>query len=322
MIGVFVVGGAALVLAAIIAVGAGNLFSKPKRFICMFQGNLNGLKLGAPVKFKGVQIGTVEEIKLNLSPSEGEVSPQIKELRLPVIIAIDRKMMEARGGTGHALTDEGFEGLLARGLRAQLDTESLLTGLLFVDLDIHPKAPLNLALVPGSGNLREIPTVPTDFEQIRKQATEALVKLDQIDFNALAASISNAADAIKNLASSPDVKSILASAKETVPNLNQTVISARAALIELRGKIGPLVASIQSSATEANATMKDTRNTLVALQAVLEPDSPLSVHLDAALDELADTTRSIGELTDFLQRNPSSLIRGKYVPEKDRSQHE
>src|SRR5260221_14563382 len=99
MIGVFVVGSVALLLAAIVAVGAGNFFSKPKRFVCMFQGNLNGLKVGAPVKFRGVQIGSVEEIKLVLSPSEGEVSPQIKELRLPVIIGIDRKMMQARGGT-------------------------------------------------------------------------------------------------------------------------------------------------------------------------------------------------------------------------------
>ncbi len=59
----------------------------------MFQGNVNGLRIGAPVKFKGVQIGTVEEIKLALSPSEGELRPDLKELRLPVIIGIDRSMI-------------------------------------------------------------------------------------------------------------------------------------------------------------------------------------------------------------------------------------
>lgn len=319
MIGVFVVGSFALLLTAIVAVGAGNLFSKPKRFVCMFQGNLNGLKVGAPVKFKGVQIGTVEEIKLILPPSEGEVSPQVKELRLPVIIGIDRKMMQQRGGSGQALTKEGFEGMLVRGLRAQLETESLLTGLLFVDLDLHPDAPLNLALIPGRGDLQEIPTIPTDLERIQKQATEALVKIDQIDFNGLVVSITRAADSINNLASSPDLKAMLASMKETVPNLNQTITSMRAALGEVKEKIGPLVASIQSSSVEANETMKDTRDTLVALQAVLEPSSPLSVHLNEALNELADTTRLVGELTDYLQRNPGSLLRGKYVPEKDRT---
>ena len=42
------------------------------------------------------------------------------------------------------------------------------------------------------------------------------------------------------------------------------------------------------------------------------------MNLNAALDQLNDTTRSIGELTDYLQRNPAALVRGKYVPEQDR----
>jgi hypothetical protein len=56
-IGVFVVASFALVVAALIVVGSGNLFRKPLQFICVFQGDVNGLKVGAPVKFKGVQIG-------------------------------------------------------------------------------------------------------------------------------------------------------------------------------------------------------------------------------------------------------------------------
>jgi len=113
-IGIFVVGSFALVVVAIIVVGSGNLFKKPVRFVCMFQGNVNGLRIGAPVKFKGVQIGTVEEIKLTLKPSEGELKPDIKELRLPVVIGIDRKMITESGGSGHALTQPGLDELLAR----------------------------------------------------------------------------------------------------------------------------------------------------------------------------------------------------------------
>lgn len=162
-IGIFVVGSFALMVAAIVLVGSGSLFKKPGRFVCMFQGDVNGLRIGAPVKFKGVQIGTVEEIKLSLEPSEGELRPDLKELRLPVIIGIDREMITQRGGTGHALSQPGLEDLVARGMRAQLDTESLLTGLLFVDLDLHPNAPLNLVLIPGRGNLRD----PNGLDQPR-----------------------------------------------------------------------------------------------------------------------------------------------------------
>ncbi len=314
----FVVGSFALVIAAIVVVGSGSLFKKPLRFVCMFQGNVNGLRIGAPVKFKGVQIGTVEEIKLALSPSEGEVRPDLKELRLPVIIGIERSMITQRGGTGHALSQPGLEDLVARGMRAQLDTESLLTGLLFVDLDLHPNAPLNLALIPGSGNSREIPTVQTNLEQIQKQATDALAKLDRIDLNKMVASITNAADSINQLTGSTDLKDTLASLKQTVPNLNRTITSLRAALDNVNARITPLVESLQRSSDEANATMKDTREALLEVRSNLAPDSPLSVNLNAALDQLADTTRSIEELTDYLQRNPAALVRGKYVPEKDR----
>src|SRR5208337_4913791 len=317
-IGIFVVGSFALVIAAIVVVGSGSLFKKPIRFVCMFQGSVNGLKIGAPDKFKGVQIGTVEEIKLALSPSEGVERAGITDLRLPVIIGIERSIITQRGGTGEALSQPGFEDMMARGMRAQLDTESLLTGLLFVDLDLHPNAPLNLAIVPGSGNLREIPTVPTDLEAIQKQATDALAKLDHIDFNGLVTSITNAANSINQLTSSPDLKATLASLKETVPNLDRTITSLRGALDNANQRITPLVASLQKSSDEANATMKDTREALLEVRSTLEPDSPLSVNLNTALDQLADTTRSSGELTDYLQRNPGALVRGKYVPEKDR----
>jgi paraquat-inducible protein B len=317
-IGIFVVGSFALMVAAIVLVGAGSLFRKPLRFVCMFQGNVNGLRVGAPVKFKGVQIGTVEEIKLALNPSEGELRPDLKEQRLPVIIGVDREMITQRGGTGHALSQPGLEDLVARGMRAQLDTESLLTGLLFVDLDLHPNAPLNLVLVPGSGDLREIPTVPTNLEEIQKQATDALAKLDRIDLNKMVTSITNAADSINHLTDSQDLKDTLASLRQTVPNLNRTITSLRATLDNANQRITPLVASLQKSSEEANVTMKDTRDALLEVKANLDSDSPLSVNINTALEELADTSRSVGELTDYLQRNPGSLVRGKYVPDKDR----
>ena len=82
-IGMFVVGSFALVIIAIVLVGSGSLFKKPVRFVCRFQGNINGLRIGAPVKFKGVQIGAVEQIKLVLSPSEGELKSGITDMHFP-----------------------------------------------------------------------------------------------------------------------------------------------------------------------------------------------------------------------------------------------
>lgn len=317
IIGAFVVASFAILIVALIVVGSGRIFTRPIRFICMFQGNLNGLKIGAPVKVRGVQIGTVAAIELRLLPSQGRLRPNIRGLRLPVIIDLDRSQLLARGGTGEALKKAGFREMLKQGMRAQLNTESLLTGLLYIDLDLHPGTPLNLALEPD-GPYPEIPTIQTDLAQLQERLTQALDKFEKIDFQALVVSITDAANSIKTLTGSPELKATLKSLKETVANLNQAIGSARAMLNNANAKIGPLVADLQASSEEANKTMKDTRGALVSLQQTLDPNSPLAVHLNQTLDSLTETSRSLGEFTDFLQRNPGALIRGRYVPDKEK----
>jgi len=315
VIGAFVVASFAILVVALIVVGSGKMFTRPVRFICMFQGNLNGLKVGAPVKVRGVQIGTVAAIELRLRPSQGQIRPSVRGLRLPVIVDVDRSQMLARGGTGEALETAGFEDLVKQGLRAQLATESLLTGLLYIDLDLHPGAPMNLALEPG-GPYREIPTVQTDLAQLQERLSKALDKFEKIDFQALVVSITDAANSIKTLTASPELKATLESLKGTIANLNQAVNSARALINNANSQVGPLVADIRESSDEANKTMKDTRAALVGLQQTLDPNAPLAVRLNRALDSLTETSQSLGEFTDYLQRNPGALVRGRYVPDK------
>jgi paraquat-inducible protein B len=315
VIGAFVVASFAILVVALTVVGSGRIFAKPVRFICMFQGNLNGLKIGAPVKVRGVQIGTVASIELRLLPSQGRMRPGIKGLRLPVIVDIDRSQLLARGATGEALETAGFEDLAKRGMRAQLATESLLTGLLYIDLELPPDPPMNLALEPG-GPYRETPPVQTNLEQLQERVMNALDKFGKIDFQAMVVSITDAANSIKTLTGSPDLKATVESLKETVANLNQTVISARALINNANAEVGPLVADIREASDEADKTMKETRAALVSLQQTLDPNSPLAVRLNQTLDSLTETSESLGEFTDYLQRNPSALVRGRYVPEK------
>jgi paraquat-inducible protein B len=176
---------------------------------------------------------------------------------------------------------------------------------------------MNLALEPG-GPYREIPTIQTDLAQLQEQLTKTLDKFQKIDFQALVASITDAANSIKTLTGSPELKATLESLKGTVANLNQAINSARGILNNANSKIGPLVTDLQKNSDEANKTMRDTRAALVSLQQTLDPNSPLAVHLNQTLDQLSDTGRSLEEFADYLQRNPSSLIRGRYVPDKDK----
>jgi paraquat-inducible protein B len=214
VIGAFVVASIAILVVALVVVGSGRIFKKPIRFVCMFPGDLNGLKIGAPVKVRGVQIGEVSAIRLRLNPEDGQVRAGYQGFRLPVIIDLDPSMLKERGAIG-ALDESGIEKWIKRGMRAQLQVESLLTGLLYVDLDLHKGTQPNFILEPG-GPYREIPTVPTDLAQLQQHLMDTLDKFEKIDFKGLVNSITEAANSINSLANSSDLKETLQSLKGTV----------------------------------------------------------------------------------------------------------
>jgi paraquat-inducible protein B len=313
VIGAFVVASLAILIVTLVVVGAGKMFRRPTRFICMFTGNLNGLKIGAPVKVRGVQIGEVSAIRLRLEPSEGELRAGFNGFRLPVIIDLDQTMLTERGAK--ALSKSGVEDWIKRGMRAQLQTESLLTGLLYIDLDLHKGTQPNFILQPG-GPYQEIPTVPTDLAQLQQHLVETLDRFEEIDFKGLVNSITDAANSIKSLTNSSDLRETLQLLKGTVANLNQAIVAARQALNNANGHIGPLVTDLRETSNETDKTMKEVRDTLVKLQQGLDPDAPLLVHLNQTLESLDETSQSMGELADYLQRNPGALIRGRYVSDR------
>ena len=316
-IGAFVVASFAILITGLVVVGAGKMFRRPTRFICMFPGNLNGLKIGAPVKVRGVQIGEVSAIRLRLDPSEGELRSGFTGFRLPVIIDLDQTMLKERGALGEALSQRGVENWIKQGMRAQLETESLLTGLLYIDLDLHKGTEPNFVLQPG-GPYMEIPTLPTEFAQLQERLVETLDKLEKIDFKGLVDSITDPANSIKSLANSPDLRDTMGELKETVTNLNQTIVTARHVLNDANGEIGPLVKDLRETSDETNETLKETRTTLVGLQQALDPESPLAVHLNQTLESLDQASQTVDDLAEYLQRNPAALIRGRYVSDEDK----
>jgi paraquat-inducible protein B len=164
VIGAFVVGAVVLAVAGVLIFGSGQLFKNTSRYVCFFPGNVDGLNVGAPVKFKGVEIGSVVDIRLRL-PEQPPVAAVPKEFRIPVTIEIDNRRVEALGFSAH----RDIKQVVERGLRAQLNAQSLVTGLLFVQLRFDPETPPVFVLPPGS-KLDEIPTMPTAMEQVQSAA--------------------------------------------------------------------------------------------------------------------------------------------------------
>ena len=135
-VGAFVIGAIALAVVGVALLGSGKLFRQTHEFVCFFDGNVNGLNVGAPVKFKGVAIGEVKQILLSLNAASGPTTVgNTSVVKIPVLIELDEGRILKRGATYiNVGNPAGMRLAISRGLRAQLATESLLTGLLYIDL--------------------------------------------------------------------------------------------------------------------------------------------------------------------------------------------
>jgi paraquat-inducible protein B len=222
------------------------------------------------------------------------------------------------GGRGLALTENGFDDFIKRGLRAQLNVESLLTGLLYVDLDLYPKAPIILCLEPGTSPYREIPTIPTDFAHVQEEAEKALDRISTMDLEGLMRSISGAGNSINSLVSSQELRRALVSTNDTMTALRKTLGSMQITLDKVNIKFDTLSTDLEHTSKEASETMKETREMLVGVQATLDPGSPLWVNLNLALAQFTETAQSFGQLSDYLQQNPSALVRGRYISDSSK----
>ena len=310
-IGLFVVGGLALILAAVVVLGSGRLFGQHHRFICFFQGSLNGLRVGAPVKSRGVQIGSVVSVLLELPPEYGRMKDE-SSTDIPVIIDLDETQIRRHGGAA-PVSGADVQRLIDQGLRAQLNMESLLTGLLFVDLEFYPATKPHLLLEAGSSKYFEIPTVPTDLAQIQQAATRTLAKLENTDFQALVIAITDTANSANAFLNSADLRNTIRSIQQTADNLNGTVTVAREELVGLNAKADPLIARMNKTADDADAALTQAKLTMANFQMMFTPDSPIAYRLDVALDNFSRASDAVHELANYLQRNPSSIVRGRYV---------
>jgi paraquat-inducible protein B len=130
-IGIFVTGATALAVLALLVFGSGRIFRRQETFIIYFNESVNNLSDGSPVKFKGVQIGQVRRITLRYNQATDSSS-------VPVLIDIDLSRLRNNLGVEINLADEQvFDEQVRLGLRAKLQMQSLLTGLLYIDLDIY-----------------------------------------------------------------------------------------------------------------------------------------------------------------------------------------
>jgi len=324
LIGAFVVGAIVLVIGAVTILGSGRLFRKTYEFVLYFEGSVSGLREGAPVKYKGVEIGSITHILLQLDEG-AEVN------RIPVIIKLDANKISGRGVGGSLADPAALKAAIDRGLRGQLQTESIVTGVLFVALDLVPDSPAKFVQPPGS-RYQEIPTITTTLQKAQDILGKLLTELDDIDFKELLTSVTDAVKNIEGLAKNKDLQQAFAGVNQLVNKpelhaairaLDQTVLKISQAADGVQKVAGSLDRSVATLSTDLKETLTAVREAVKQIQVTVanvdgfvDPNSPISYELTKALKELSGAARSLRLMADYLERNPRALLFGK--PESER----
>jgi len=178
VIGGFVLGALALIVIVFVIFGSAEFFKKTYSFVIYFEGDVTGLRTGSPIKVRGVDIGSITKIT-PLYDKEGDILVE-------VIIKIYSGMIQDTLGYYEGLRGEQFmEHVVDRGLRARLESQSILTGVKYIKFDFFPDSPLNLKRMNES--YFEIPSVRTTQEEIQIVLRETLDKFRAFDFDKISA---------------------------------------------------------------------------------------------------------------------------------------
>ncbi len=308
LVGAFVLGALILTVAGLTIFASGKFFRRTDEYVAVFSGSVNGLSVGAPVKFRGVQVGSVSEILLTLP---GMTLP---ELRIPVLLAIDRDALRNLGVMERQTRPDTMNALIDRGLRAQLQLESIVTGVLFIELDLFPSSPVNLYL-PVDSDWVEIPTQPTLLQEATATAADLVAKLRNLDLEEVVISLRDAARGVSELTGSPELRQALLAMRQTLETTRDLLTDVRPRIAPLAGRIDTGVARMEESLHRLDGTLGSLQTTLGSLDQLIDPRAPLVYQLTATLGDLSDAARSIRQFADYLDRNPNALITGRPPPE-------
>jgi paraquat-inducible protein B len=294
-VGAFVLGGLALVIAGVVFFGGGRLFADTDRYVIYFDGSVNGLQVGSPVKLQGVEVGEVVSIHAMADTAHWEISTE-------TLIEIDRARFEQRGPR---VSDpvEREKRLVAGGLRARLDVQSLITGQLYVSLLVLPGSEARL-VGPEDRPYPEIPAVPSTSQEVQRVVRSAVEKFEELPIQDIFQKVDGILGALNQILEQARVE-------ETVTNLNEAIVDARGAIGDVRRVLGNVDAQVAPLAQSAIGTLDEARRALESAQSTVSPDSAVAYRLNQALQDLSDAARALRQLAVFLERNPNSVVFGR-----------
>jgi paraquat-inducible protein B len=330
LIGLFVVGAIALAIAGVAALGSAHLFESRTTFISYFDESVNGLDVGAPVKFKGVPIGEVTDVKLRVDLDN-------ETFQVPVQYAINLDPVTDTTGAPLNLNDpEWLRRQIENGLRAQLQLESVVTGKLYVELTYvsepgsvvtahrgspHLEIPAELSPLAKLGegasglmtNLRQF-----DVTQINENLVTLLVnanqKLEELEMEEINRSILTTVESVQTVIESDEVRTTLRDLPKTTSELRATISDAQQLIQNLNEGVDPTADELKKTSRELRTTLQRMQGTMREIDQTLSTDSGIGYQMEEALSNLSEATEALRVLVQSLERNPGMFIRGREEP--------
>jgi paraquat-inducible protein B len=305
MIGGFVVLAVIIMAASLVVFGSGKFFKKTNKYVLYFDESIKGLSVGAPVLFQGVQVGSVTSITLQADLVK-------MKTQIPVFIEIEPDRWKVQTGERHYRKVAAK--LIEMGLRAQLVMQSFITGQLMIELDFYPKSTLCYAPALIDKDYEDFVVIPTC-----KSTGERLAQaLGDLDLKGIEKHLLSALTAVDRLLNNPDLTASIRTLKDTLQD-------ARTLLTRVDRQVDPLANDVKKTVKEFGKLAADIDaqvgglatgfdKTMSAAKGVLSQDSPLMVELENTLKEVSAMSRSIRQLTNYLDQHPEALIRGKGNP--------
>ena len=309
-IGSFIVGALLIAISGLIFIGGSGFGSDRNKVVMVFDGSVKGLSVGAPVALRGVQIGQVTDIQLIFDTDT-----------VDVIMVVEAELSNQNiRRKGSATADDFTEELIARGMRAQLNTQSLLTGLLYIQLDFFPDSAVHLADIESK--YIQLPTVPTELERLTRE-------LESVNWAQLANDMKDIAAGLNQFIGNEDfqklpadLRSTLASYEALSTNIQQLLTTSGPKLDRVLDGTGDTLETFNaelpklSGLAQENLELLDDallafQETMVEIDALVSADSATTYELNKALRELAQAGRALQLLAKTLEEQPEALIRGK-----------
>ncbi len=318
VIGAFIIGAVALVFIALLFFSGGRLFTHKERVIMYFLGSVQGLQIGAPIKLKGVVLGEITDIQINFQNSDKKVTaPET------IITAVTAELIMQRiNRQGANAKGEFFNEAIQNGLRAQLNFQSFLTGLLYVELDFYPETPVTLYKLQNQ--YRELPTIATGIEEVFKTlqdmnlkglvknldhlATQAALIVDSgivqqalIDFSRAANSIEKTSNDFNRLGEKIDI----------------TIAQANTLLQQWNTKTPEITTSFNKSMSEFQNSLDKLNKASGSIRDSFSEDAPLVNQLHATLEDMGRAAQAFRSLSETIEQQPESVLRGKTITNKE-----